>query len=137
MAAPPTSRGLFGPNRPRPLPRAFTVPAEGAEVRQLDKMTGATSTVTLEAGEEQELGRLRVRLEGCHVPEQGGQHGTVAFLRVWDPQRDGQEPVFSGWMFAESPALSALDHPRYDLWVLGCTPVEAAGIGPAEEPGEG
>ncbi len=133
LVAPPTGHGLFGPNRPRALPQTATVPAGGAEIRELDKMTGATRTVTMEAGEEREIGRLRVRLEGCHMPQEGGAHGTRAFLRVWDPQREDDAPVFSGWMFAESPALSALDHPRYDLWVLGCTTTEAAG---AEE-GEG
>ena len=137
LVAPPTGRGLFGPARPRPLPQVATVPAEGAELRQLDKMTGATRTVTMEAGEERKLGRLRVVLEGCHMPQEGGTQGTRAFLRVWDPQQEGEDLVFSGWMFAESPALSALDHPRYDIWVLGCTPVEAAGAEPKKEPGEG
>lgn len=133
MEAPFATRGLFGPNVARALPQIATVPAEGAEIRQLDKMTGTTNTVTMAAGEERELGRLRVRLETCRQPEEGGTHGTVAYLRVWDPNRDEKEPVFSGWMFAESPALSALDHPRYDVWVLGCTPTKAAKVGePAE-----
>ena len=34
-------------------------------------------------------------------------------------QQDG-ERLFDGWMIASSPALNALDHPRYDVWVIGC-----------------
>lgn len=124
--APFTSRGLFGPSVPHSIPRIETVPAEGAKIRQLDKMTGSTRTVEIKSGQEMELGRLRVRLEGCQQPKDGGTHGTIAFLKVWDPNKEEKDPVFSGWMFAESPALSAMDHPRYDLWVLGCSSTEAA-----------
>ena len=137
LLAPPTGRGLFGPNRPRPLPETATVPAGSAELRQLDKMTGATRTLKMKAGEERRLGRLRVLLEGCHMPPEGGAQGSRAFLRIWDPLSDGEEPVFSGWMFAESAGLSALDHPRYDLWVLGCAPIEAADTKEGEEPDQG
>jgi len=45
----------------------------------------------------------------------------MAFLRIWDTKTPDAPAAFSGWMFAESPALSALDHPRYDLWVISCT----------------
>ncbi|MEM7686480.1 MAG: DUF2155 domain-containing protein, partial [Pseudomonadota bacterium] len=45
----------------------------------------------------------------------------MAFLNVRDTRNIDGEPDFTGWMFAESPALSALDHPRYDLWVISCT----------------
>ncbi|HUF54971.1 MAG TPA: DUF2155 domain-containing protein [Thermohalobaculum sp.] len=137
LVAPSTGGGLFGPNRPRPLPQTSTMATEGAEIRELDKMTGATRTVTIKAGEERQIGRLRVLLEGCHMPREGGAQGTRAFLRVWDPLSDTEAPVFSGWMFAESPALSALDHPRYDLWVLGCMTNQAADAEEGEEPGEG
>jgi len=43
-------------------------------------------------------------------------------VKVWDQKADDDLAAeFSGWMFADSPALSALDHPRYDLWVINCT----------------
>ena len=47
-----------------------------------------------------------------------------------------EELLFSGWMFASSPGLSALEHPVYDVWVIRCTdrsPVSPSGPGnPAE-----
>ncbi|HUF88270.1 MAG TPA: DUF2155 domain-containing protein [Thermohalobaculum sp.] len=97
-----------------------TVAQAGARLRQLDKMTGQAETVEIAAGEEVVIDRLRVRLEACRAPEGNGEHGTMAFLRVWDAKAGDAGPVFSGWMFAESPALSAMDHPRYDLWVMSC-----------------
>jgi len=93
----------------------------GAKMRQLDKMTGRIQTFELQAGAEAMVDRLKVRLDACRSPEDNAQHGTMAFVEVWDTKHDGQPAVFSGWMFAESPALSAMDHPRYDLWVISCT----------------
>ena len=98
-----------------------TVLKPGAQVRQLDKMTGQSETVEIAAGEEVMVDRLRVRLEACRAPGDNAEHGTMAFLKVWDSKEEAGDPVFSGWMFAESPALSAMDHPRYDVWVISCT----------------
>ena len=50
-------------------------------------------------------------------------------------QKEGEAPVtrFSGWMFASSPALSAMEHPVYDLWVLDCTGTPEAEQQPAPQ----
>jgi hypothetical protein len=52
--------------------------------------------------------------------EDTGRYGTL-FLEISD-QKPGEPPValFSGWMFASSPALNALEHPVYDVWLLDC-----------------
>jgi len=87
----------------------------------LDKMTGLIRTYDVAVGETVRVARLRVRLDACRSPGDNDTHGTMAFLKVWDSKYEASDPEFSGWMFAESPALSALDHPRYDLWVINCT----------------
>ena len=97
----------------------------GARLRQLDKMTGQTITYDLENGESRRVDRLLVSLDACRSPENNASHGAMAFLKIWDTRNIGGDPNFTGWMFAESPALSALDHPRYDLWVISCTTSEA------------
>ncbi len=114
-------RTLGVPEQAEPIEPVETVARQGARMRQLDKMTGRTRTFEIAAGTEQRIDRLRVRLEACRSPDDNALHGTMAFLQIWDTRRAGDPPVFSGWMFAESPALSALDHPRYDLWVISCT----------------
>ncbi|MEL7153633.1 MAG: DUF2155 domain-containing protein [Pseudomonadota bacterium] len=98
---------------------------EGARLRQLDKMTGQTVTYDLIIGESRRVDRLLVALDACRSPENNASHGAMAFLKIWDTRNIGGDPDFTGWMFAESPALSALDHPRYDLWVISCTTSEA------------
>ncbi len=100
-----------------------TSPQAGARMRLLDKMTGRTQTFEVVAGAEEMVDRLRIRLSACRSPEDNGQHGTMAFVQIWDTKRAEDAMVFSGWMFAESPALSAMDHPRYDVWVINCTTV--------------
>ena len=94
---------------------------QGARLRQLDKMTGQTVTFDLSIGEQRRVDRLLVTLDACRSPENNASHGAMAFLKIWDTRNIGGDPNFTGWMFAESPALSALDHPRYDLWVISCT----------------
>ncbi|MEM9146659.1 MAG: DUF2155 domain-containing protein [Pseudomonadota bacterium] len=106
--------------RPLILPEIETEARAGARLRKLDKMTGSTETVEIEAGGTRDLGRLRVALAVCEAPEDDARKGTRAHLTVWD-MKTPAEPAFAGWMFADSPALSALDHPRFDLWVIACT----------------
>ena len=109
------------PRQPVPIEPVGTVLQAGARMRQLDKMTGRIQTFEIAAGSEKLVDRLRVRLDACRSPEDNSQHGSMAFVQIWDTKLAEAPPVFSGWMFAESPALSALDHPRYDLWVINCT----------------
>jgi len=101
-----------------------TTPRAGALMRQLDKMTGLTRTFEIATGAETMVDRLMVKLDACRSPEGNAQFGTMAFVQIWDTKLPDEPPVFSGWMFAESPALSALDHPRYDVWVISCTTSE-------------
>ena len=117
------------PRQPVLIEPIGTVQQAGARMRALDKMTGRTHTFEIAAGAEELVDRLRVRLDVCRSPEDNSQHGSIAFVQIWDTKLADAPPVFSGWMFAESPALSALDHPRYDLWVINCT--TSAGAAPA------
>lgn len=94
---------------------------DGARLRQLDKMTGATETFDIAVGESRRIARLRIKLDACRAPDDNDTHGTMAFISIWDTKTEEAAPRFTGWMFADSPALSALDHPRYDLWVISCT----------------
>ncbi|MEM7422359.1 MAG: DUF2155 domain-containing protein [Pseudomonadota bacterium] len=104
-----------------PLDSVDTALKEGARLRQLDKMTGQSVTFDIVVGARRRVDRLIVQLEACRSPEDNAAHGSMAFLKIWDTRREETQPDFTGWMFAESPALSALDHPRYDLWVISCT----------------
>lgn len=91
----------------------------GGELRVLDKVSGQVTDVTLGRGENRRLGYLSITLEDCRYPSANPSGDAYAALTVW--YRDGDSPIFSGWLVASSPALHAMEHPRYDVWVLRCS----------------
>ncbi len=106
--------------------------APGGVLRWLDKLTGQTGDMELSRGQSASNGRLTIQLDGCRYPADNPAGDAQAHLTVMDATR--AEPVFSGWMLASSPALSAMDHPRYDVWVLRCVVPGYAPPEAAEEP---
>ncbi len=92
--------------------------APGAKLRVLDRLTGEVSDLVLANKQSEVIGRITVQLDGCRYPSNGSHAEAFVHLTVMDTA--AKDPVFSGWMVASSPALSALDHPRYDVWVLRC-----------------
>lgn len=90
----------------------------GAVLRGLDKVGGHVVDLPLRNGESASLGRLTVRLGECRYPEGDPAADAFAFLTVEEEGR--QAPVFQGWMIASSPALNAMEHARYDVWVMRC-----------------
>lgn len=104
-------------------PAAEFTDSDGAQLRFLDKLTSETGDVTLNVGQSAKFGRLVVRLDSCRYPTGNPSSDAEAHLTVSE-ETTGSE-LFNGWMLASSPALSALDHPRYDVWVLSCVLPEA------------
>ena len=92
--------------------------APKGELRVLDKITGVVSDLVLASGESTTLGHLTVTLGECRYPTDNPSGD--AFAEVTVMYRDNATPAFSGWMIASAPALNAMDHPRYDVWVLRC-----------------
>ncbi len=114
---------------PADLPQAAApagaVQAQGAVLRWLDKVSGHTGDLQLSLGQAGQAGRLAVLLDDCRYPAGGAPTEAYAHLTVVDPLREGT--VFSGWMLAAAPALNAMDHARYDVWVLRCLTSEGEG----------
>lgn len=93
--------------------------AQGVSLKGLDKVSGEVADLDLKVGETAPVGRLEVTLGECRYPEDNLAGEGYAWLTIRDALRD--TVVFEGWMVASSPALNALDHPRYDVWVIRCT----------------
>lgn len=92
-----------------------------AKLQWLDKVTARTSTFTIKVGETKAMSSLRITLRACRENPPIETPESAAFLEVTEIKPGEQaEPVFSGWMFASSPALSAMENPIYDVWVLSC-----------------
>lgn len=94
------------------------VVGKGALLRGLDKITGEVQDITLGNGDVARMGRIMIALGECRYPESNPSGEAYAFLAIGEDSED--EPVFTGWMIASSPALNAMEHLRYDVWVLRC-----------------
>lgn len=111
-----------------------------ATLRALDKITGRSTNITVETGTPIVFGSLNVELQTCYQTEPEFPPESAAFLTInsvqavqVDNMDDGVDAsvvktvsednprLFSGWMFASSPGLSALEHAVYDVWVINCT----------------
>lgn len=95
----------------------------GALLRGLDKITARITTFEARLDEEVSFGTLRIVAHTCQKRPPEETPEVAVFLEI-DEERPGVEgrlPMFSGWMFASSPALSALEHPVYDVWVIDCS----------------
>ena len=97
--------------------------AASGTVRWLDKISGITEDIDIAVGETQTHGRLAIKLDDCRYPVNDPASNAFAHLTIRDSLQEA--PVFMGWMIATSPALSALDHARYDVWVLRCKTPDA------------
>ncbi|MBT3238128.1 MAG: DUF2155 domain-containing protein [Rhodospirillaceae bacterium] len=96
-------------------------PYNTAVLQGLDKVTARVSTIEAPVGDSIKFGALEIIARTCdkRPPEETPESAT--FLDIWEVKPG--EPaisIFRGWMFASSPALSALEHPVYDVWVLDC-----------------
>ena len=129
IEAPDAGQGEGGFPFARPRPRLDDSPQErreeaavaaapGALLRGLDKVSGEVTDLDLSVGETVRLGRLAVTLGDCRYPV--GDPAGDAFAHLTVEVEGLSDPAFDGWMVASSPALSALDHPRYDVWVIRC-----------------
>lgn len=94
------------------------ISGQGAVLRGLDKVSGQTVDVQLPSGGVAAVFGLDVALADCRYPADNPTGDAFAFLTIRESGRD--KIWFAGWMIASSPALSALDHGRFDVWVLRC-----------------
>ncbi len=93
----------------------------GAVLQGLDKITARVSAIEIDVGATARFGSLLITLRACREAPPIDPPEAAAFLEIKEV-KPGEQPalVFSGWMFASSPALSALENPIYDVWVTGC-----------------
>lgn len=111
-----------------------------AKLRALDKITGRSTDITVIADAPVVFGSLNVELKSCYQTPPELPPESAAFMIIKSTQavrvanmtdavsaeevdtvNEDNPQLFSGWMFASSPGLSALEHPVYDIWVISCT----------------
>ncbi len=117
-------------------PATALEPRTGVVLRALDKITGNSIDLDSRIGETIEFGRLEITVRACFQAPPEDTPESAAYLEVESTTPEDRERlpggqdsdtetasdanIFSGWMFASSPGLNALDHPTYDVWVISC-----------------
>ena len=125
-------------------------------LRALDKITGRSTDFEMLVGEPKVYGSLRIDLQTCFQtpPEEPPESAafikvttanttqvqtmaeprdlTEAELQASEDEEEAAEVRFSGWMFASSPGLNALEHPVYDIWVIACSEVDPSELEPLD-----
>lgn len=87
----------------------------------LDKVTARIQTLEVPLGETVKFGALKVTPRSCYSRPPTEPPKTTSFVEVDEIQLDGGEKrIFTGWMFAESPGLNAVEHPVFDVWLTQC-----------------
>lgn len=88
-------------------------------LRVLDRLNGTFEDEYFAVGETVDVGKISITMEACRVPKGAADSDAMALITVKDERPEIED--FHAWILASSPALNALDHPRYDVWVLSCS----------------
>lgn len=97
----------------------------------LDKVTGRVSPLEIKMGQTVTFGGLKVTARACYTRPSTEAPLTSAFIEVDELLLDGSaKRIFTGWTFAESPGLHAVEHPTFDVWLTSCKiPIAEAPLG--------
>ncbi len=107
---------------------ALVLPASATDIETntvvlggLDKVGGRVSTFEGAVGHKATFGNLEILVRTCvtHPPEEPPENAAFLEIVLNDPKAKPNS-VFTGWMFSSNPAISAMDDPVYDVWVLRC-----------------
>ncbi len=87
----------------------------------LDKITGRITTFDVYVNETVQFGALQVTPKACYSRDQTEAQKIDGFVEVDEITLDRKiRRIFTGWMFADSPGLNAVEHPIYDVWLKDC-----------------
>ncbi len=88
----------------------------------LDKITAKTSEINIEIGKTKKFGLLEIKAVKCGKVNSNIDAYETAYVQIKDTSDNSNEKVFvfNGWIFSSSPSLRPIDHPVYDLWLVGC-----------------
>ena len=100
---------------------ATTISNPIAAFSGLDKITGRITNFDVYVDETVQFGALQITPRVCYTRPPTETQRTSVFVEVDQVSlKGGSERIFTGWMFADSPALNAIDHPVYDIWLVDC-----------------
>ncbi|MEM7301142.1 MAG: DUF2155 domain-containing protein [Pseudomonadota bacterium] len=106
----------------------FTAPLQAERISNrvavfsgIDKITGRIVRFDVYIDETVQFGRLQVTPRICYSRTEDEQPKTTSYLEVDEITLDKKiRRIFTGWMFAASPGLNAIEHAVYDVWLVDC-----------------
>jgi hypothetical protein len=122
---------------------AATIANPVASFNGLDKITGRVTAFDVYVNETVQFGALQITPRACYTRPPNEIQRTSVFVEVDQVSLQGtMKRIFEGWMFADSPALNAVDHPIYDVWLTDCkqtstVPPPQSASAPASAPAAG
>ncbi len=116
-AQPPADQAQPAPPSASPPPPVW-VPEGVAELQILDKVNAQNALLTVKVGQEVQYGSLTIQVAACDGRPRDQPQNSAAFLTITDSHAD--QPGFRGWMLANDPSVSMLQHPIYDVRIVAC-----------------
>lgn len=105
--------------------KAAEIEMNTAQMQAMDKITGRVNVIEVPVGGEVKFGSFSVVVRSCKTRSEDEIPENFAFVDVTDKSFDKEEfNIFKGWMFSSSPAINAIEHPIYDVWLLKCINTE-------------
>jgi len=115
-------------------PPAQKIPNTTAVFSGLDKITGRIITFDVAINETVQFGALQVTPRACYTRPATEATNTDGFVEADEITLQGEiKRVFTGWMFAASPGLHAIEHPIYDVWLADCKGPQQPAVAAAPE----
>ncbi len=112
---------LFAGIMAAPTAEAARIANPVAVFSGLDKITGRITTFDVYVNETVQFGALQVTPRTCYSRDDTEQQKVDGFVEVDEITLDRRiRRIFTGWMFADSPGLNAVEHPIYDVWLKEC-----------------
>lgn len=107
---------------PAPPPPLANAAGTTLTLRGLDKITGRPTNIVAPIGKPVQFATLTITARYCYSTPASETPETSAFVQIDDHRPDQSvKRIFSGWMYASSPGLNAVQHPLYDVWVINCS----------------
>ncbi len=105
--------------------QATEVETNTAKLQAMNKLTGRVSVIDVPVNGEAQFGSFSIVVRACKTRPPEEAPDNFAFVDVVDKKEDGTvSNIFKGWMISSSPALNAIEHPIYDVWLLQCVDTE-------------
>jgi hypothetical protein len=132
VTPPPADPVMPPPEVIDPAPTTSAAPqALGVVLGGIDKVAARTAKFEINLRQQVVYNTLIIKAFACKTRPPEEPPESAAFLEILERKPDGtMQKLFSGWMFASSPALNALEHPVYDVWVVSCKTAPAANTPP-------